>query len=380
MPKMIQWYQYTGILGGTIWILIVNVLIYELVLEFLKENQFKLSIPLLITVFVLISFPILSSYLSILNSKVTIKEEINVLAIHTSINCREEKYILNPHELINSYLETTMDGLTHETDYIVWPENAIPDLGWVSGFGDNEYLKTISAKLRDYPKAKLITGGILYELAPENHERADFSERLNQWYYTYNGVIQVDFKRNRVEYRTKEKLVPFEEENPFPSISSFTRRLFGSLGGFNFTSRKVNNPLFESESKKDILTIICYELLFGEHVSKLVNNQASAIFILLNEGWYKNTTAARQFMYYSSLRAIETQKPIVRSSNDGISCFINRFGEITAQVNTHSNTIINEKICLNNNRTFYMFAGDYLGIASIVIMSICLLLTLRIRV
>ncbi len=99
----------------------------------------------------------------------------------------------------------------------------------------------------------------------------------------------------------------------------------------------------------------------------MANHGASVIFILLNEGWYKNHTAASQFMYYSALRAIETRKHIVRSSNDGITCMINNKGEIEKSISEYKKDVLKVKIPINKRKTFYMMFGDFIGmIASIL--------------
>ena len=88
----------------------------------------------------------------------------------------------------------------------------------------------------------------------------------------------------------------------------------------------------------------------------------------MNEGWYKNIKdVASRFMYYSSLRAIENRRSIARSSNEGISCFINQRGEINHIVSGFQNKAIKGNLYLNNKITFYTKHGDYIGKISVII-------------
>jgi len=69
-----------------------------------------------------------------------------------------------------------------------------------------------------------------------------------------------------------------------------------------------------------IAPIICYESVFGEFVTDYVKKGAQALFIITNDGWWKNTNGYKQHLYFASLRAIETRRQVVRAANTGVSC------------------------------------------------------------
>lgn len=85
------------------------------------------------------------------------------------------------------------------------------------------------------------------------------------------------------------------------------------------------------------------------------------IFIILNEGWYNNSFGARQFLYFSNLRAIENRKSIARSSNCGISAFIDQRGKIINLCNSNKGTALKGNILLNNKLSFYTLHGNFIG-------------------
>ena len=51
------------------------------------------------------------------------------------------------------------------------------------------------------------------------------------------------------------------------------------------------------------------------------------LFIITNDGWWKNTNGYKQHLSYASVRAIETRRPVARAANTGISCIIDIRGK-----------------------------------------------------
>ncbi len=84
-------------------------------------------------------------------------------------------------------------------------------------------------------------------------------------------------------------------------------------------------------------------------------------------------------MYYSALRAIENRRYIVRSSNDGVSAFIDHKGEIFSSYEDFEPRLISNKIRLNQKRTFYNYFGDYIGIVALILVIISLIKILLLK-
>ena len=100
---------------------------------------------------------------------------------------------------------------------------------------------------------------------------------------------------------------------------------------------------------------------FGEFVTNYIKEGAQAIFIVTNDGWWGNTPGHVQHLHYASLRAIETRKSIARSANTGISCFINQRGEILQATKYWEPNVVKGSIQFNNETTFYIKHGDFIG-------------------
>ena len=124
--------------------------------------------------------------------------------------------------------------------------------------------------------------------------------------------------------------------------------------------------------------VICYESIFGEYVTGYVQKGAELIFIITNDGWWKNTPGYKQHMSFARLRAIETRRSIARSANTGISCFINQRGDVSQPTGWWVDAAIKGTINANDEITFYVKYGDYIARISLFV-SALLLLNLVVR-
>jgi apolipoprotein N-acyltransferase len=85
--------------------------------------------------------------------------------------------------------------------------------------------------------------------------------------------------------------------------------------------------------------------------------------IIYNEGWYNNKNIADRFLRYSSLRAIENRKSIIRASNQGYSSLTDKIGEIISVTDEEGSLLV--KAELNNKITFYCKYGDVIGLVAL---------------
>jgi len=368
-PQLIQWYEWTGVIGGSIWILTINILAFKLVRKIklqrktgkkikLKNGYLYLSLVLLV--------PILWSLIRFFTYQEN-GRSIEVVAIHPNINCYTEKYKWSSEQLLSRYLSCTFQQISPETDYVLWPENAIPNTEWASELDQFLPFQFLKDSLKRFPKAKIITGGISYDLYPHKKINGKYpvnvthSPNLNQAYYTYNAAFQLEAGKDHVAMRSKQQLVPVEESIPYGRWLGFLRDISGSLGGYVFSASKKNEHVFRAADGTKVTPLICYESAFGGATANYVQQGAQVLFVLLNEGWYKHQQGAQQFLYLSAIRAIETRRCVARSSNDGISGFINQRGEILQLVNDYQPLAIKQSLKLNSKLTLYTYFKDLLA-------------------
>jgi apolipoprotein N-acyltransferase len=105
-----------------------------------------------------------------------------------------------------------------------------------------------------------------------------------------------------------------------------------------------------------------------------VEKGAEAIFVITNDGWWKNTNGYKQHFSLSSVRAIETRRPVVRSANTGISAFIDMRGKVVQKSSWWVPSILKGTIVPENRITPYVKYGDYLMYMACVITILILLM------
>jgi apolipoprotein N-acyltransferase len=149
---------------------------------------------------------------------------------------------------------------------------------------------------------------------------------------------------------------------PFRKYLGFLGDIVINIGGTTNSLGRQDEPSnFVAENETKVAPVICYESVFGEYVTKYVNKGAEMIFIITNDGWWKNTPGYHQHLSFARLRAIETRRSIARCANTGISCFIDQRGNISQATQWWVPTAIKGTINSNNKMTFYVRFGDYIA-------------------
>jgi len=377
-PQLIQWYEYTGSGGGSLWILAVNCAIFKTGTAF--QNDSKQWISKSITTLAVLILPMIISLL-IFRSYEDKGSPSRVLIIHPSTDNRDVKYRVNIYELMDIYLGIMMPQLENDIEYVVLPETAITNAGWISDLNNNLVFDRFHERTVSFPDLKLVTGAIVYEAIPDVEKIKDynkipgirFSKNYNTWYYTYNSALQIE-KGRPVQIRTKEGLVPYQEYAPYPRLLP---RLSHVGIDFQFSIRKKNQQVFTSGNRRKTASLICYELVYGSKFFKAAREGAEAFFVLLNEGWYLNYPKVRsQFLQLSVVRAVENRRGIAHSSNMGISAFIDQRGNVLSTRCNLDPGFLKSEITMNKRITLYTAIGNYLEKLSLSVIILSIFATL----
>ncbi len=375
--ELIQWYEYTGVLGGSLWILLTNILIFQLFRKvFILGEKIKTQTKLISTICFAFIIPIVFSYIIYTNYQEE-KNPIEVVIVQPNIDPYKDKFGgMTEAEQIDRILSLAKQKTTINTDFVIAPETAIPR-GFVEAEAEINYgIIQIRKFLEAFPKTKFVIGAstyIDYPISPEKPtETARIDKNTGGWYDAYNTALLVDHTDN-IQYYHKSKLVLGVEKLPFASLlsplESFAINLGGTMGSLG-TEKEAK--IFETK-KGNIAPIICYESIYGDYFKEYVNKGANVGFIITNDGWWEDTPGYKQHLSYARLRSIETRRSIARSANTGISCIINQKGEVFEKTEWWKEEVILASINLNSKNTFYTNYGDYIGRISIFITGLLLL-------
>jgi apolipoprotein N-acyltransferase len=91
-----------------------------------------------------------------------------------------------------------------------------------------------------------------------------------------------------------------------------------------------------------------------------VKNGANLLFIITNDGWWKNTNGYKQHFYFAFLRAIETRRPVARAGNTGISAFIDIKGRVISKTEWWTEATLKGTLTAETKLTPYVKYGDWL--------------------
>lgn len=361
----IQWYEYTGTAGGSLWALILNVLCFEWLTG--KTGRWK-PIALLIVLPIIISFLIYYSF-----NNTTDSRNVNVVVVQPNIDPYSEKFHgMNFEEQLYKMLGLAKQKVDSLTDYLVFPETALTETIWENELEHTGSIKILKDFLKKYPELKIVTGASTYYLF-QKEEALSVTARKHgtsdAYFDVYNTALQID-NTNTIQVYHKSKLVPGVERMPYPALFGFLESFAIDLGGTaGSLGTQEERTAFDGGTTK-VAPVICYESVFGEYVCDYINNGASLIFIITNDGWWGNSPGYKQHLLYGRLRSIETRKCIARSANTGISCFIDERGNFSQLTKWWTPAVIKNTITVNQERTFYTKYGDIIGRISLCLLAL----------
>ena len=352
IPDIVQWYEYTGVLGGSFWILGLNILLFKCWNS--EEKKKKWILPTILFV-----IPILFSfYIGLLNIRTLPDITAEIVIVQPNVDPYKDKFNRDAQTQLDDFINLAKEKLTQNSTLLIGPETALQEFIWESKISQTQSVLKLQKLQQEFPKLNILIGSSTFKYLGEN--KAENSRRLNktdEWYNAYNSAIFLATDSSISIYH-KTKLVPGVEQIPYSFIFDVIADFTVNLGGTSGSLSKDNT--IENFKYKDvkILPLICYESIFGDMIT---GKNSNLITIITNDGWWKNTSGYKQHFQYARLRAIEQRRSVVRSANTGVSGVISPFGQVLEQTNWDEETSINVKVPLNETITFYNQFGDYIG-------------------
>ena len=311
--------------------------------------NYKKNIKISIFVFTLLLF--FSNYfwgnLNLKKHELSEKEDLGFTIKIISPNININRYFQNekPSEFISELINISDPNPLMETLFI-FPEGILSSIY----FEDLKKFKNLFSS--NYSaKHKIILGMSI-------HERLKI----------YNSLLVLDNELNVIDRYYKNKLVPFGEYLPFEKI----------LGNLGFKKITQGYHSFSADKQRDqiklngynFMPLICYEVIYS---GKININKKNYDFILniSEDGWFGNSIGPYQHFSHSIFRSIEEGKPLIRSSNNGFSAFVNSKGQVIDKNLTTEKGFIeinsfkrskNTIFSSNGNKIFFYFLFIYISL------------------
>ena len=261
---------------------------------------------------------------------------------------QDEKWVEEKADEVLEILKN-LTGVLEKKDVqlILWPEAASP---YILAY-DMEVLPFELPIVR----AELLLSAVTLSI----HDYA-----VGKFDRNFNSVLLVNRDGKTLDYYHKNHLVPFGEYIPLKSIFFFADKLAGE-----------GEDLSPGDTLKSINyqgwllgTLICFEDLFPELSRKLVASGAHVLINTTNDAWYQYSSAAFQHLAFSKMRAVETRRDVLRSTNTGVSAHIDFTGKILWQSKLYETNVYTTALPMRSGKTLYVQWGDVLPWACIILL------------
>lgn len=246
-------------------------------------------------------------------------------------------------ETVKKYSGITLEAIrSNKPDVVIWPETAMPFY-----LQDRTRFRQGLEILARETDTHILTGSPAYRV----------TDMKTNSYVLYNRAWLMDTTGRTTQHYDKEHLVPFGEYMPFEEWVPF-EKLVQAAG--NFLPGLDNQPLQLGGVALGML--ICYEAIFPELAQKQVARGANVLVNISNDAWFGNTSAPAQHLNLSIMRAVEQGRWLARSTNTGISAFIDPVGRIAAKGNQFKAESLSMSIAPLKAKTVYHDINDWLDI------------------
>ncbi|MFI3287407.1 MAG: apolipoprotein N-acyltransferase [Rikenellaceae bacterium] len=362
-PFMVQWYKLFGVFGGTLWVMLCNVLIYEVLStrqtlrRALREKVADITSyskklrGVKIRAAVVVVLPVLLSCAMYFTEDVEEGDKIQVAVIQPNVDAYQKFKSGTAAQQIQNMIALASQADTSTLLYVA-PETAIASRVDLRTIDSHPQVASIQRFLSGCPK------GALFIIGASTSDGKDF----------YNSVLYIH--SDRVAVYHKRKLVYGVEV-----VHKWVESLAGmiDLGGYVGSLGRSTESLVAEAGDAPVGAVVCYESIYGELMSEWVMDGAQLLAVITNDGWWGDTPGYRQHFSYARLRAVENGRWIVRSANTGISGIINSRGDVIESMGWDKEGIIIASVPLKKDITPYTAWGDIVLRISALVLALSLL-------
>ncbi|MCS6904988.1 MAG: apolipoprotein N-acyltransferase [Bacteroidia bacterium] len=378
-PIYIQFVEFTGVLGVSLLVLLINVLLWQGIVRQRGQQLYWIVAWVLLLVPLVLS-PILTNPRRQVFQKVgTIKVRI----VQPNIDPYAKFNQLSDEAQVYSFIEQMKSKSLEGVDLVILPETALP-FYLEEGYAMQHSLVYPLLELCARQKCSILTGAVALRFynhcdsIPASAKVYLDASGKKYCYETYNAATTIFAGSPGIIYK-KAKLVPFTERTPFLEeiflLKGWEIDLGGGFGSFGYPDSIFSLALHNGVQ---VAPVICYESQFGDYVRHLFLKGAQLGCIITNDGWFGNSSGYIQHAYLATLRAIENRREFARCANTGMSLFVDSKGYVYQKLGWWKKGVIDRELNLYQTKTFYMTHGDYIGKYSVII-AIVLLLSVFVR-
>ena len=404
----IQWYEYTGTLGGSLLVWAANLSVFG-ILESLAGgrwmtfNRKAKSAALLGTLALFVAPPVVSWFLKPEPRDGT----LDVVIAQPNIDPYNKFGGMTQGEQNELLIGQFADIPDSVPVLLVAPETFTADVV-TNDLSSSPSVQRFTSFLAEHPNANLLVGASSRTYLKRALRPSYTARRAGDgiWMETHNSALMLD-AYSFPEIFHKSKLVVAVEMTPYPAVFCKIDDWLGGVMGRNIGQKMVgplqfneyayasggqvtavsdSDPSISADSLaadevvvRETIPVgcaVCYESVYGEYCTGYVRQGARLLTVITNDAWWGDTPGYKQHLSYSCLRAIETRRWIARSANTGISAIIDPSGKIVSHTSWWQPEVLRGKVGLSDEQTFFVLHGDFIGRLSTLMAALILLATL----
>lgn len=356
VPELLQYISITGFWGVSFWILFSA----SLACQVLKRNKRKQPVVLLCAVF--LALPLGSLIMQWTQTQTDPENRQEVVVVQPNFDSYESSGGFDSPSEATDHLLLLSDSLrTPDTQLIVWPENAIQsdmtNLDEFEGMPDHTK-RLLAQKTKDW-NTTIMAGATYFEYySSDQTPSLPYYDGEDRPFLPFNAALNFLPDQSVQVYR-KHNLVPIVERIPFvhflDAIDIFGWVNWNQIQNYGKGERA--NPFVVDGTQTPAL--ICYDSVYPSWIRSFVQQDAGYLTIITNDGWWGNTSGHHQHFAYARLRAIEFDRWIVRSANNGISGIITPDGSVEIETPYWQTTAFRYDVPVLTSQTFYARYGDW---------------------
>jgi len=295
--------------------------------------------------------------------------ELRLALVQPSI---PQTLIFDPRETTNRFnrlIELSEAALASKPDLLVWPEAALPAL-------TPDMTARILALVRSH-RVWLLLGADDAEAAPGAADARDARY--------FNSAFLLDPSGDAAGRYRKQRLVIFGEYVPFADALPFLRKLTPIEGGF--TPGSGPSPMVMAAPRARFSVLICFEDVFAASGREAADVEADFLVNLTNDGWFGESAEQWQHAANAAFRAVENGLPLVRCTNNGLTCWVDACGRMravhfegSADVHQAGFKLVTLPLPAEGAprpRTFYNRHGDWFGWCCVAALAVGIVVAMR---
>lgn len=365
----IQFIEYTGVWGLSVWILLTNVLAFALCLRLASgSGRWKegATWAWAVALALLYALPTVHGHfvLRSMEERPPADQTIRVGIVQSNVD-PWAKWTADGYDTYTLYGRLTqrlVDSLSSAPPrLILWPETALPFD--ILSPANTSFLAAIRDRVRGW-NAGLLTGlphKVVYASGEDAPASARTEKSTGVRYDWFNAAAYITADDSVPRWYGKMKMVPFAERVPYADMFHFVDFLRWDVGIGGWQIGPDTTVFLDPSSGARFSTLICYESTYPGFVAAFVRAGAEFLTLITIDSWWDRMSGAYQHQQIAILRAVENRRWIARCAVGGISGYIDPWGRVHEATELFTQRLLSMPVGRRAAFTMYTAHGDWLG-------------------